>query len=110
MVFKLDSIREGVTDFGRTTIPRETPYEMRAVAGETLCFSAILIKAGSFDNGEPGSQRMFSISGRLRTSGSERRVGLDEDTLFVAVLLELVLRVVRVVLDLVDGRDNLPCL
>jgi hypothetical protein len=43
-----------------------------------------------------------------RTSGSEGRVGLDKDTLLVAVLLEFVLRVVRVVLDLVHGGNNLP--
>lgn len=54
IVFRLDSIRAGVTDLGRTTMPRLTPYEMRAVAGETLCFSAILISAGSFASGEPG--------------------------------------------------------
>lgn len=53
IVCKLDSIRDGVTDFGRTTMPRPMAYEMRTVAGEALCFSAILIRTGSLDSGEP---------------------------------------------------------
>jgi hypothetical protein len=49
------------------------------------------------------------MSHRARlTSRAERRVSLDEDALLVAVLFELMLRVVGVVLDLVDGRDDFP--
>lgn len=40
-----------------------------------------------------------------RTQGA---VSLQEDTLVVAVLLQVVLRVVWVELDLVDGRDDFP--
>jgi hypothetical protein len=42
------------------------------------------------------------------TSGTEWRVGLNDDTLVVAVLFQFVLGVVWVVFDLVDGRDDLP--
>lgn len=43
-----------------------------------------------------------------RTGRAERAVGLEEDAALVAPRLELVLRVERVELDLVDGRDDRP--
>lgn len=49
----------------------------------------------------------FEFIGVL-TSGTERRIGLDEDTLVVTVLFQFVFWVVWVVFNLVDGRDNLP--
>lgn len=42
------------------------------------------------------------------TGRAERAVGLDEDALRLAVLLELVLRAEGVVLNLIDGRDDAP--
>jgi len=43
-----------------------------------------------------------------RVGGSERAVRLEQDALVLAVLLELVLRVERVELNLVDGRNDGP--
>lgn len=45
-----------------------------------------------------------------RVGGSERAVGLEQNALVLAVLLELVLRVEGVKLDLVDGGDDGPSL
>ena len=43
----LASIRDGVTDLGKTQIPRLINQEMRMVAPWTPCFSAILTMVGS---------------------------------------------------------------
>lgn len=50
--FRLDSIRDGVTDLGRTTVPLLTAQEMRMVATDSLCLSAIFFNSGSEWRGE----------------------------------------------------------
>jgi hypothetical protein len=52
MTFRFDSIREGVTDLGRTTVPLLTAQEMRMVATDSLCLSAIFFNSGSEWSGE----------------------------------------------------------
>lgn len=54
MVWRLDEMRDGVTDLGSTTVPRWTAQEMRTVAVEAECLSAIFCKAGSAWSGDSG--------------------------------------------------------
>lgn len=60
------------------------------------------VSVGDLVEGRVGEER--------GVGGSEGAVCLEQDTLVLAVLLELVLRVEGVKLDLVDGRDDGPSL
>lgn len=78
MTFRFDSIRDGVTDLGRTTVPLLTAHEMRTVATEAWCLSATFFRSASECKGESGgSVRVVHGSrSRQRCSGQQRRGGV----------------------------------
>lgn len=91
-------------------------HEMRIVAVETEWASAIFLSTGSAWRGDSGDQRFdegvsreggYAMEGSqvrewygVRTGRTEGTVRLQEDSFGLAVLFELVFRVVRVQLDL----------
>ena len=80
-----------MTDLGRTTVPRLTAHEIRIVATDSLCLSAIFFNSGSEWRGE-SEISTTRRSGTGHTGRTERGVSLEKDVLGVAVLFELVLR------------------
>lgn len=67
MTSRLALMRDSVTDFGRTTTPRLTWYEIRMVAGVTLCFfaiAAVFLVAGQLASPDEGRETTHQAQGR----------------------------------------------
>ncbi len=73
-LWKLASIREGVTDLGRGQMPRLRSHERRTAAPWTLCFSAIFLTTSFSRRAWPSYRRGASKPGAgCRSSGARRR-------------------------------------
>mmetsp|Transcript_28211 Transcript_28211/g.70811 ORF Transcript_28211/g.70811 Transcript_28211/m.70811 type:complete len:310 (-) Transcript_28211:292-1221(-) len=63
---RLAAMREAVTDFGMTTIPRSTPQRSTACAGVTPCFAAMSPTTSSSNSPPPRARGLYAVTATPR--------------------------------------------